>query len=196
MNLPNKLTLARLLLTFGFLVVFFAPFPFSESAALLLFVAASITDLYDGRIARRYKLITNFGILMDPLVDKIMICSAFIAFVDRGLMPAWMVILIVARELAITGLRMLAASKNVVLAADKSGKHKTITQMVAIISLLVLVSYPDWGAWARAIFEFPIIAGPWIFWVTELTKWAAVFFTILSGSRYLWGNRSIYLHDL
>jgi CDP-diacylglycerol--glycerol-3-phosphate 3-phosphatidyltransferase len=196
MNLPNKLTLARLLLTFGFLIVFFTPFPFSGTCALILFVVASITDLYDGRIARRDKLITNFGILMDPLVDKILICSAFIAFVDRGLMPAWMVILIVARELAITGLRLLAVSKNVVLAADKSGKHKTISQMVAIISLLVLVSYPDWGAWARLVFEFPIVAGPWIHWLTDLAKWVAVFFTVLSGSLYLWGNRSIYLHDL
>ena len=196
MNLPNKLTLARLILTFGFLVFFFLPFPFSQTLALVLFVVASITDLYDGRIARQYKLITNFGILMDPLVDKILICSAFIAFVDRGLMPAWMVILIVARELAITGLRLLAVSRNVVLAADRSGKHKTISQMVAIISLLVLSSYPEWGDWARVLFEFPIISGPWIVWFTELSEWVAVLFTVLSGSLYLWGNRSIYLEDL
>jgi CDP-diacylglycerol--glycerol-3-phosphate 3-phosphatidyltransferase len=196
MNLPNKLTLARLILTFGFLLFFFLPFPFSQSLALILFVVASITDLYDGRIARQYKLITNFGILMDPLVDKILICSAFIAFVDRGLMPAWMVILIVARELAITGLRLLAVSRNVVLAADRSGKHKTISQMIAIISLLVLSSYPEWGDWARALFEFPIVFGPWIHWFTALTEWVAVLFTVLSGSLYLWTNRSIYLDDL
>jgi CDP-diacylglycerol---glycerol-3-phosphate 3-phosphatidyltransferase len=196
MNLPNKLTLARLFLTFGFLVAFFARIPFSGTCALILFVVASITDLYDGRIARRHKLITNFGILMDPLVDKILICSAFIAFVDRGLMPAWMVILIVARELAITGLRLLAVSKNVVLAADRSGKHKTISQIVAIISLLVFSSYPEWGAWARTVFEFPIVAGPWIVWFTGITKWVTVFFTVLSGTLYLWGNRAIYLQDL
>lgn len=196
MNLPNKLTLARVFLTFGFLVFFFAPVPFAGTGALVLFVVASITDLYDGRIARRDKLITNFGILMDPLVDKIMICSAFIAFVDRGLMPAWMVILIVARELAITGLRLLAVSKNVVLAADRSGKHKTISQMVAIISLLVLVSYPEWGSWAATLFEFPIVAGPWILWFTTLAKWLAVFFTVLSGTLYLWTNRALYLEDL
>lgn len=196
MNLPNKLTLARVVLTFCFLVVFFAPIPLAGTLALVLFVSASITDLYDGRIARRDKLITNFGILMDPLVDKIMICSAFIAFVDRDLMPAWMVILIVARELAITGLRLLAVSKNVVLAADRSGKHKTISQMVAIISLLVLVSYPEWGGWARVLFEYPIVAGPWIVWFTAVTKWAAVFFTVLSGTLYLWVNRSLYLEDI
>lgn len=196
MNLPNKLTLGRLFLTFGFLVLFFSNFPFAGTGALVLFVVASITDLYDGRIARRDKLITNFGILMDPLIDKIMICSAFIAFVDRGLMPAWMVILIVARELAITGLRLLAVSKNVVLAADRSGKHKTISQIVTIISLLVLMSYHDWGRWAEILFEFPIVAGPWILWFTELTKWVTVFFTVLSGTLYLWGNRSLYLDDL
>ncbi len=196
MNLPNKLTLARLFLTFGFLIFFFTTFPFSATLALVLFVVASITDLYDGRIARRDKLITNFGILMDPLVDKILICSAFIAFVDRGLMPAWMVILIVARELAITGLRLLAVSKNVVLAADRSGKHKTISQMVAIISILVLISYPEWGGWARVVFDFPLFGHSWTHWFTELSKWVAVLFTVLSGSLYLWGNRSLYLHDL
>lgn len=196
MNLPNKLTLARLFLTLGFLVSFFTPVQPSRTVALVLFIVASVTDLYDGRIARRDNLITNFGILMDPLVDKILICSAFIAFVDLGLMPAWMVILIVARELAITGLRLLAVSKNVVLAADRSGKHKTISQMVAIISLLVLVSYPEWGSWARVVFEYPIVAGPWIHWFTDLARWVAVFFTVLSGGLYLYGNRSVYLQDL
>ena len=114
MNLPNKLTLGRFVLTVLFLVIFFSRTPFNETVALVLFVVASITDYYDGMIARRDKLITNFGILMDPLADKILVCSAFIAFVGRDLVPAWMVVIIVARELAITGLRLLAASKNVV----------------------------------------------------------------------------------
>ena len=103
----------------------------------MLFVAGGISDFLDGLIARRRKLITNFGILMDPLADKIMVCSAFIAFVGLNWMPAWMVVIIVARELAITGLRLLAASKNVVLAAEGYGKHKTISQIVAIIAILV-----------------------------------------------------------
>jgi CDP-diacylglycerol--glycerol-3-phosphate 3-phosphatidyltransferase len=196
MNLPNKLTLTRLLLTVAFLAVFFCAFRFHGTVALGLFVAASLTDLFDGRIARRAKLITDFGILMDPLVDKIMVCSAFIAFVGRGLMPAWMVVLIVARELAITGLRMLAASKNVVLAAENCGKHKTTWQMVAIISILVLISYAQWGAWARALFEFPVLGRPWVEGFTELAEWVAVFFTVLSGGLYLWRNRLIYLQDV
>ena len=196
MNLPNKLTVARLALTAVFVVVFICPIPFGETLALALFTAASITDFFDGRIARRDKLITNFGILMDPLADKILICSAFIAFVGRGLVPAWMVVLIVARELAITGLRLLAAAQNVVLAAEGCGKHKTTSQIVAIVSILVLTSYPQWGRVARAVFEYNLLGGPWMVWFTEGSKWVAVLFTVLSGALYLRRNRSLYLQNL
>src|SRR5882762_4103212 len=134
MNLPNKLTLSRFILTIAFLVAMFSQTPYHETIALAFFSAAGISDFLDGQIARRRNLITNFGILMDPLADKIMVCSAFIAFVGLNWIPAWMVVIIVARELAITGLRLLAASKNIVLAAEGYGKHKTISQIVAIIS--------------------------------------------------------------
>ena len=103
MNVPNQLTLARFALTLVFLIVFFAKFRFADTISLLIFIAASLTDYWDGKIARRDKLITNFGILMDPLADKILVCSAFIAFVGQQIMPAWMVVIVVARELAITG---------------------------------------------------------------------------------------------
>src|ERR1051326_8780659 len=129
MNLPNKLTVSRFILTIAFLAVMFSPMPYHESIALALFCAGGISDFLDGYIARRDKLITNFGILMDPLADKIMVCSAFIAFVGLNWIEAWMVVVIVARELAITGLRLLAASKSVVLAAEGYGKHKTISQI-------------------------------------------------------------------
>src|SRR5258708_19609624 len=145
MNLPNKLTMSRFVLPLAFMVVMFSEIRFRETVALVLFSAASLTDYFDGKIARRRKLITNFGILMDPLADKILVCSAFIAFVELKWIYAWMVVIIVARELAITGLRLLAASKNVVLAAEGYGKHKTISQIVAIISILVLNSYNEWG---------------------------------------------------
>src|SRR5881628_2410492 len=145
MNLPNKLTISRFLLTVAFLAVMFSRVRFHETIALVLFVAGGITDFLDGQIARRHKLITNFGILMDPLADKIMTCSAFIAFVGLHYMAAWMVVIIVARELAITGLRLLAASKHQVLAAERYGKHKTISQITAIIAVLVLVSHEQWG---------------------------------------------------
>ena len=129
MNLPNKLTLSRFVLTVAFLAAMFSHLPYRETLALVFFVAAGVSDFLDGQIARRRKLITNFGILMDPLADKIMVCSAFIAFIELEWIEAWMVVIVVARELAITGLRLLAASKNVVLAAERYGKHKTISQI-------------------------------------------------------------------
>jgi CDP-diacylglycerol--glycerol-3-phosphate 3-phosphatidyltransferase len=197
MNLPNKLTISRFILTVAFLAVLFSQMPFHRTIALALFVAAAISDFLDGEIARRRKLITNFGILMDPLADKIMVCSAFIAFVGLKWMPAWMVVIIVARELAITGLRLLAAAKNVVLAAEGVGKHKTIAQIVAIISVFVLASYTEWGSAGRVVFGFPCPGQtPWVEWFTELSKWVAVALTFLSGWLYLWRNRAIYLQDL
>jgi CDP-diacylglycerol--glycerol-3-phosphate 3-phosphatidyltransferase len=195
MNLPNKLTISRFVLTAAFLAVFFARFPFGDTLALLLFSVAGLTDYFDGKIARRDKLVTHFGILMDPLADKILICSAFIALVERGLMPAWMVVIIVARELAITGLRLLAASKNLVLAAERYGQNKTISQITAVISMLVLVSYRQWGVIGN-LFGFPLFGHPWVESFTELSKWAAVAFTFISGWLYLWKNRELYLRDM
>ena len=189
MNVPNRLTVARLVLTVVFLVLFFRPFRFGDTLALIVFCAASLMDYFDGKIARRDNLITNFGILMDPLADKILICSAFIAFVGRELMPAWMVVIIVARELAITGLRLLAATKQLVIGAEKYGKHKTISQIVATISVLVLISYPEWGAWSRPVFDW------WVPQFTALAKWVAVILTGISGAIYLWRNRELYLSD-
>jgi CDP-diacylglycerol--glycerol-3-phosphate 3-phosphatidyltransferase len=196
MNLPNKLTVSRLVLTMLFVFVVFSQMIYRETVALGLFIAASLTDYFDGRIARRDQLITNFGILMDPLADKILVCSAFIAFVGLQLIPAWMVVIIVARELAITGLRLLAASKQVVLAAEGYGKHKTASQVTAIISILVLISYPEWGQWAHALFGFKVLGTPWVIGLTVLAKWVAVLLTVLSGSLYLWRNRGIYLGDM
>lgn len=196
MNLPNKLTISRLALTLGFLAALFSEAPYHETVAMVLFVAASLTDYYDGKIARRDKLITTFGILMDPLADKILVCSAFIVFVGRGWIPAWMAVIVVVRELAITGLRMLAASKAVVLPAEGYGKYKTICQVVAIISLLVLVSYLQWGPVGRAVFGIDLMGKPWVARFTQVALWAAVLQTLYSGAMYLWRNRKLYLEDL
>jgi CDP-diacylglycerol---glycerol-3-phosphate 3-phosphatidyltransferase len=190
MNLPNKLTVARLALTAAFLAVFFTQVPLANTIALALFSFAGLTDYFDGKIARRDKLITNFGILMDPLADKILTCSAFIAFVERDLISAWMVVIIVSRELAITGLRLLAASKQVVLAAEGFGKHKTISQIVAIAAVLTMVSFPEWGQWGQTIFSW------WVPEFTEIAKWVTVLLTFSSGAIYLWRNRHLYLDDL
>jgi CDP-diacylglycerol--glycerol-3-phosphate 3-phosphatidyltransferase len=195
MNVPNKLTISRFGLAAAFLAVIFAEVPYYQTIALLLFSAAGLTDYFDGKIARRDNLITNFGILMDPLADKILICSAFIAFVGCGWVPAWMVVVVVARELAITGLRLLAASKNLVLAAERFGKNKTISQIVAIISLLVQHGYPQWGL-LGAVFSFNLIWGPWVVWFASLSLWLAIIMTFTSGVIYLWRNRRLYLVDL
>jgi CDP-diacylglycerol--glycerol-3-phosphate 3-phosphatidyltransferase len=198
MNLPNRLTVSRFGLTILFLAAIFWRARYNDTVALILFLAASITDYYDGKIARRDGLITNFGILMDPLADKILICSAFIALVERGhigsgapvKVEAWMVVVIVARELAITGLRLLAASKQVVLAAENYGKHKTVSQMVAIVSMLVLEGYDEWGHWADAVLK------PWVPWFARVALWVTVGLTFTSGVLYLWRNRRLYLDDI
>jgi len=190
MNLPNKLTLARFVLTVFFLIAVFWRSPYNDTAALLLFSVASLTDYFDGKIARRDKLITNFGTLMDPLADKIMTCSAFIAYVGRGSVPAWMAVIIVARELAITGLRLLAATKNVVLAAEGYGKHKTVSQIVAILTLLVADSFGEWGTWGELVFK------GWVPALARVSLWVTVILTFTSGALYLWRNRRLYLDDL
>jgi CDP-diacylglycerol---glycerol-3-phosphate 3-phosphatidyltransferase len=196
MNLPNKLTASRFVLTVVFLAVMFSRIRFHETIALALFILAGISDFLDGEIARRRKLITNFGILMDPLADKIMICSTFIAFVGVGWLPAWMAVVVVARELAITGLRLLAASKSVVLAAERFGKDKTISQIVAIIAIFVLHSYEQWGAPGQAVFGWTLLDKAWVWWFAGAAKWVAVALTFTSGWLYLWKNRALYLHDM
>jgi len=200
MNLPNKLTVSRFALTVLFLCALFCPWPvpFRNTMALVFFCAAGVTDFFDGQIARARGLITNFGILMDPLADKIMTCSAFIAFVEsthlhpdaQVKVAAWMVIVIVARELAITGLRLLAASKNVVLAAERFGKHKTISQIIAIIALLLVDANTEWNPPLQKLF-----AG-WLPLFAEIMLWVTVTLTVASGMIYLWRNREIYLNDV
>ncbi|MSU58195.1 MAG: CDP-diacylglycerol--glycerol-3-phosphate 3-phosphatidyltransferase [Pedosphaera sp.] len=212
MNLPNKLTVSRFVLTAAFLWAMFSRSAVNDTLALMLFSLAGLTDFLDGKIARDRKLITSFGTLMDPLADKVMICSAFIALVERhmrakmdGALPAvfhiaghdifakveaWMVVIIVARELGITGLRLLAASKNVVLAAERYGKHKTISQMAAIIALLVMDAYSEWWPWLRDFFK------PWTPMFALVMLWLTVVLTATSGALYLWRNRKIYLSDM
>jgi CDP-diacylglycerol---glycerol-3-phosphate 3-phosphatidyltransferase len=198
MNLPNKLTVSRFALTVVFLWALFSPLPFHHTLALVFFSVAGVTDFLDGRLARQRGLITNFGILMDPLADKILTCSAFIAFVESTHMhpdapvrvAAWMVIVIVGRELAITGLRLLAASKNVVLAAEKFGKHKTISQIVTINALLVVDACHEWPVWLRNVFT------PWIAVFAEVMLWVTIVLTAASGLIYLWRNRTLYLSDM
>lgn len=154
MNLPNQLTIARLLVTFIFVAVMSIERSWSFTAALWLFVTAAITDWLDGWIARRYGLITNFGKLMDPLVDKVMITAAFVMLSAHGLFPAWALVIILAREFLVTGLRLLATSQGAVLAADSLGKWKTTLQIVtSIYFLLYLASQERAMSLFRPLFQ-------------------------------------------
>jgi CDP-diacylglycerol--glycerol-3-phosphate 3-phosphatidyltransferase len=183
MNLPNKLTIARLGLTFFFVASFAFEFQWRFTVAFCIFLTAAITDFLDGEIARRENLITDFGKLMDPLADKILTASAFISLAAFNAIPQWAVILIISREFLITGLRTLAASKNIMLPADKLGKHKTTWQMITIIFFLLILS----------VGEF--IKADWLdtAWLigTHLLVPITVILSLYSGLAYLAKNRHL-----
>ena len=162
MNLPNLLTISRLFMAMIMMALLTLGFPFSKSIALLVFAVGGLTDFLDGYIARKYGLITPFGQLMDPLTDKVMVCAAFVSFAEipfahtgtfihggvylNGmsivpLVPAWITVVIIAREFLVTGLRLLAVNKGLVISAGKWGKHKTVWQIIAIVILLIGLSY-------------------------------------------------------
>jgi len=222
MNLPNKLTTSRFFITLIFvIIVLWDTLPYNTSWAALLFFIGGMTDIADGIIARRRNLQSDFGALMDPLADKILVTAGFILLVgmkmnletdvtgyhfpeaiaapgigDHSLIPAWMVIVIVARELAITGLRLLAANKQVVLPAENIGKRKTNFQFVAVVAMLILVSYPGWGEGWVKFFGWQIAGCPWSIWFTFIATWGAVALTAISGVHYLWSNRDLYIKDM
>jgi len=135
MNLPNKLTILRMIMIPVFLVVLYIPGlgMAGNIAAAAIFILASITDFLDGKIARKYNLVTNFGKFMDPLADKLLVCSALICFTSTGQLPAWITIIIIAREFIISGFRLIAADNGIVIAASYWGKFKTVSQMIMII---------------------------------------------------------------
>ena len=189
MNLPNRLTVARLIITMIFVAILSLSVPFKYTIALLLFIVASITDYLDGKIARKRNLITNFGKLMDPLVDKVLVAAAFVMLCAVDLFPAWILVVILAREFLVTGLRLMASSKGAVLAADALGKWKTITQMVTAIYLLLYL------AASRELFESltshltSAFLGPHQLGLilTGLTLAS----TVVSGWNYAWKNRAL-----
>lgn len=137
MNLPNALTLGRLVLVAVMMALLSVSLPFARSLALVVFVLAGITDYLDGYFARNGHGITPFGQFMDPLADKILVCAAFCSFTELRLVPAWITVIIIAREFLVTGLRLLAANRGTVIPAGKWGKHKTVWQIVAIGALLL-----------------------------------------------------------
>jgi CDP-diacylglycerol--glycerol-3-phosphate 3-phosphatidyltransferase len=183
MNLPNQLTLGRLIITLPFVAALSVDWPGTKTIALCLFVLATLTDYADGLIARRYNLVTVFGQLMDPLVDKIMTISAFICLVALHEIPAWAVILIVSREFLVTGLRLIAASRGRTLPAERLGKHKTAWQMATIIYFLVLRSAQEFGGSGWATTNNPLLGSLGVALVA-----VTVALTLLSGIGYLAKN--------
>ncbi len=181
MNLPNKLTLGRVICVPFFILCYlkgwFIP-------ALVIFIAASFTDMLDGKIARKYNLVTNFGKIMDPLADKILVYSAFCLMIGDGTMADWMLIIILAREFTIAGMRTVAASQGNVIAAAMSGKIKTVLQMCAVPLLMLanaVLAMKGQAALGRNIMIF-----------AQLVLWASLVMTVYSGVEYVVKNRAVF----
>ena len=172
MNLPNKLTMFRVILIPFFIVFLLMPItPYDKWIALAIFVIASLTDLLDGKIARKYNLVTNFGKFMDPLADKLLVCSALICLIELDKIPSWMVIVIVSREFIISGFRLVASDNGVVIAASYFGKFKTTFQMLAVCLMIADL--------------------PALHVVTQVVLWIAVILTVVSLIDYLVKNKSV-----
>ena len=189
MNLPNQLTVARLFLSFVFVALLSIEGEWMKTAALVAFVIAAITDFLDGHIARKHNLITNFGKLMDPLADKVLMCAGFVLLTRLELIPAWMVVMILSREFLVTGLRLLASAEGVVLAAENLGKYKTIMQIVTVIYFLLYLATTDaWLNFIEPIFD-SFYLGP--DHLGMLLNWISLILTLWSGCSYVWKNRKM-----
>lgn len=188
MNLANRLTMSRILLTFVFMFFLFCHGLWPKVLSLVVFSLAALSDLFDGMIAQRRNMVTDFGRLMDPIADKILVLAAFAAFVQLQLIDAWMFMIIVSREILITSLRLFALNKGKVLSAARAGKHKTVLQMLVIFAILgfilikeIVLKYYTWNpAWENVFRQG-------IFCLMLLT----VGLTLFSGLSYLWENRKV-----
>jgi len=176
MNLPNKLTILRVIMIPFFvfaLMVEGGSNPIYRYIAAAIFIAASLTDLLDGNIARKYNLVTNFGKFMDPLADKLLVCSALICMIELGQLPAWMVLIIIAREFIISGFRLVASDNGVVIAASYWGKWKTTFQMISVVLL---------------IFNFEALT-----LITKISVWISLALTVISLVDYIVKNAGVLL---
>lgn len=176
MNLPNKLTTLRVLMIPFFVIFMLTNLggAYANYIAVAIFIVASLTDLLDGKIARKYHLVTNFGKFMDPLADKLLVCSALICLVEMERLAAWMVIVIISREFIISGFRLIASDNGVVIAASYWGKFKTTFQMVMIVLLILNLG---------GVFSV----------ITEVVTWVALILTLVSLVDYLVKNKGILL---
>ena len=173
MNLPNKLTVFRVILIVPFVVFMLTDFAgeYSDLIALAIFIIASLTDMLDGKIARKYNLVTNFGKFMDPLADKLLVCAALICLIEMERIPAWIVIIIISREFIISGFRLIASDNNVVIAASYWGKFKTTFQMVMVCLMIINIE------------QLAIL--------TQIIMWIAVALTIVSLIDYILKNKNV-----
>ncbi len=192
MNLPNKLTILRIILVGVFMLFLFSHGVLSKCLALLVFLAASFTDFLDGYIAKKNNMITNFGKLMDPIADKILVLSAFLGFVEMELIPAWMAVIIISREVTVTGLRIAALTQGKVLAADGGGKHKMVSQVFSIVAILLFLIFREagiktFGFWSGSTERIYKDA---IFVLMLITT----FLTLVSGISYLMRNKGVYFN--
>ncbi|MDD4980377.1 MAG: CDP-diacylglycerol--glycerol-3-phosphate 3-phosphatidyltransferase [Candidatus Omnitrophica bacterium] len=188
MNTANKLTMLRIALTFVFMFFLFIHGLWAKVLSLVIFIFAALSDFFDGRIAHKKNMVTDFGKLMDPIADKILVLAAFTAFVQMQLIDAWMFVIIVSREILITSLRLFALNKGKVLSAAKAGKHKTISQMAVIFCILgfivlkeVMLAFFTWNPAWETFFRNSIY----------ILMLLTVGLTLYSGLYYLWENRKI-----
>ena len=192
MNVANKLTISRIILTFVFMIFLFSKGFAFKVAALLVFVAASLTDFLDGFIAKKRGEVSDFGKFMDPIADKILVIAAFLAFVEMKLIPAWIVVIIASREFIITGLRLIALAKGEVIAAGMAGKHKTVSQMFSIYAILAFIIFREsgtsvFGFWSESLKHlFKNV----IFYLMIVTA----LLTLISGISYLMKNRRFFIN--
>lgn len=196
MNLPNKLTILRAILIVPFVLILLGDFyqwgwfaavfggmlEYVDWLALFIFVGASITDMIDGKIARKHNLVTNFGKFMDPLADKLLVCAALICLVEMGRIPSWVVVIIISREFIISGFRTVAADKGVVIAASYWGKIKTVFQMI-MIGMLIIESkaLPGFVQGLAGVYEI----------LTAIVMWIALALTVISLVDYIWKNKAV-----
>ena len=185
MNLPNKLTVLRVIMIVPFIIlllggsgnwswfntIFGGIMEYADYIALAIFIIASLTDLVDGKLARKYNLVTNFGKFMDPLADKLLVCAALIGLVELKRIPAWVVIIIISREFIISGFRLIAADNNVVIAASYWGKFKTTFQMVMVCLMIANI--------------------PQLQLLTDIVMWIALILTVVSLVDYLMKNKGV-----
>ena len=187
MNLPNKITLARIVLAFIFMILLFCKGVVAKSAALAVFTIASISDYLDGYLAKKYNQISDFGKIMDPIADKVLTLAAFLAFVEMSLIPAWMLVIIIMREMLITGIRLTALRNKEVLHAGIGGKHKTVSQMISIIVILIFIIIKESGLTLYGFWN-PTLE----YWYRQLIfilMLITVALTIISGIAYIVGNK-------